>query len=174
MKRLIRMFAILLLVLVAAGGCYTQLRQPAVEPYSGYSAQEHDDWDSWYSPPGFSLYDPWTLPYYTTMHGPVPYAWVPYYYYPWYWWDPGTPNTPWPPVPVERGGRHAWDRGPGAPQSGNISPPPGIPGSVQPGRASGGTTGSGNGGNVPPDTSGTPDRSGRRDGERPKRNAWGR
>ena len=129
-----RFVAILLLVLIAAPGCYTQLRQPPAD-LSSYS-EPPDAWEGRYAPPGFDIYDAWTYPYYTSLYGPVPWTWAPYYYYPGWWWSDPWGHPPGPPSgpaqPVETGGRHGWGRGPGAPYV------PGIGGTAGPGRPSSG------------------------------------
>jgi hypothetical protein len=123
-----RFLAILLLALVAAPGCYTQLRHPPADLDSYHDPRE--DWERSYAPPGFGYWDAWTYPYYTSLYGPVPWTWAPYYYDPVRWWDPwwhGYPApVPGPGTPIETGGRHGWGRGPGAPYV------PGIGGTAQP------------------------------------------
>ena len=172
---------LLILLLVVSAGCYTQLRMPPAEPYlSSPAVSSADVWDNWYAPPGFDLYDPWTLPYYTSFYGPAPGRWVPYsYYYPWWhgqdpWTPPPSNNSP----PVETGGRHAWDRGPGSPSL------PGISGGGSPGGSGGGSIGKtptppSDPPAPPPAATPAPDTSGTRERPKPaekepRRNAWGR
>ena len=173
--------AILLLVVVIAPGCYTQLRQPPAEPYS-YS-ERPSDWDARYAAPGFSLYDAWTYPYYTSLYGPAAWTWGPYYYHPIWWGDPWGPpphphGGPAPTEPLETGGRHGWGRGPGSPYvpspaggggGGTPATPTkgGEPTSTSPGQPSTPAT---------PDTPAEParDRTPENKGNEPTRHGWGR
>lgn len=160
------------IVTLAAPGCYTQFRQGTAEPYSGGAT----GLDEGYASPGYSPYDFWTLPYYTAFYGPFPDMWGGYAYpccrdY----WYPYPPHPWYPSTPVETGGRHAWDRGPGAPYlspggGGSGAPLPGPSGSpaVRPADPAPA--------NPTPTTPPAEDRSRERkkDEERKGRNAWGR
>jgi hypothetical protein len=182
-RRALRPIIVLLLAAVAGTGCYTVLRHPEAEPWSStYSSgtdQEYRGDDS-----GF--FYGWTDPYYTSLYDGFPPEWGYYYYHPWtatgpWWCDPWYPWHPWDPdggtpAPVT-GGRHAWDRGPGAPTSGagigsvpGTSRTPSVAGSPATPTAPAGPEA------AAPDTTRRTERrpDPARSADDPPRNAWGR
>jgi hypothetical protein len=172
-----RFLAILLLVVGVVPGCYTQLQQPPSDLYSDRTS----DWDERYAPPGFSLYDDWTYPYYTSLYGPAAWTWGPYYYHPVWWGDPwGPPHPPHggpaPTTPVETGGRHGWGRGPGSPYVPILGGGGGVPATPtkdgQPATTPTNPTPSTPSTPTQPDRTKTPDNADKK--EEPKRHGWGR
>lgn len=167
----LRLFVVVGIVLLAATGCYTQFRSSPGEPYSGNRV----DLDDRYGVPGYSPYDYWTLPYYTAFYGPYPDMWG-WYAYPYYrdYWYPYPPYPPYPSLPAETGGRHAWDRGPGAPYlspggggSGSPLPAPPSSPSVRPADPASPAT-------PPADPPKDEKPRERKDEDRGNRRAWGR
>jgi hypothetical protein len=140
-RRALPLIFVLFLVTILGTGCYTVLQHPEAEPLSSTYSQGGDRWDRDYYSAGPGLFYGWTDPYYTSLYGGFPPAWGYYYYHPWtatgpWWCDPWYPWNPWDPSsgtpppgtsPVSDG-RHAWDRGRGAPSPGVGMPSvPGTP-----------------------------------------------
>lgn len=118
MTRLLMLALLAFVLATGAGfGCYTMIRHPQTDMTSGDAVEDrtcmdcHSDAD----------YSHWTDPYYTSFYSFYPSTWGSYYLHPWWsdrYWGPGGP--PSNGEPVEQGGRHAWDRGPGS-----VTLPPG-------------------------------------------------
>ena len=134
MSRLI----VLLLLSVALGigagfGCYTMVRHPGPAEATFDDSADNECLGCHAG----SEYDHWTDPYYTSFYNSAPSTWGAYYAHPWWY------NEYWNRVPGARGdstssvtgpGRHAWDRGGGAPYlppvGGAPAPTPGAQGTI--------------------------------------------
>jgi hypothetical protein len=100
-------------------GCYTMFGHPAVPDY-GYS-DEYVDTDKTCSDcHAESGFYHWSDPYYSSSYYAYPAPWAVFYgqtgWYNPHVHHPGAGNDDEYGLPQEVGGRHAWDRGPGAPE----------------------------------------------------------
>lgn len=158
----------LLAFALAAGtgfGCYTMIRHPEIDPSESAMHTDQVGDTSCADCHADADYYHWTSPYYTSFYSDYPSTWGTYYLNPWWhdkYWAPGSGGSG---EPVERDGRHAWDRGPGAPRV------PSVGGSQS-------TISTGKPAAAPQDTASgrnnRPEKEQPREKEEKKRNAWGR